>query len=220
MLVSGLAALALFGVKLPGCSNNARLFSDSFRNFTAGDVVPQTPGPASNFVLVRLVNATRNGIEFVVTAETQFLTTDEDGIQVTRAESETVRLRTFPVATASEVGGLFDCPVTRIGLGEDLNNPFSDPGLFVIPADAGVIGGGVQGFGVPSNINPLSSPAGNFDCGDTVVFRVIENQGAVGNLSVQAFVVDWEGQNDAFLGPHTFNNARNFLEAQVPEDGG
>jgi hypothetical protein len=200
------------------CGDNARLFSDEFRNFVRGDVVPLTPGEPSQFVLVRLVNDTPDAIEFVVTAERQVLITDEQGVGVIESTTETVRLRTLPLATANEVGALFDCPVTRIGLGEDLNQPFSEPGLFVL--EGGGENLGVQaGFGVPSNVPPLDSPAGNFGCGDTIVFRVIESRLDVGNIKVQPFVLPAASQPEAFLGPHTFNNARIFLEGQTEEDG-
>ncbi|HUU82966.1 MAG TPA: hypothetical protein VM243_05615, partial [Phycisphaerae bacterium] len=118
-----------------GCGDNARLFSDEFRSLTSGDVVPLTPGDPSQLVLVRLINDTPDAIEFVVTAERQVLITDQEGRGVIESTNETVRLRTVPLETANEVGALFDCPVTRIGLGEDLNSPYSQPGLFVFEGD-------------------------------------------------------------------------------------
>ncbi len=212
ILATALAAL------VSGCGSNANLFSDSFRNFVSGDVVPLTPGVPSQFVLVRLVNNTRNALEFVATAERDFLVTDTSGNQVVEVTTETVRLRTFPVETASEVGALFDCPITRIGLGEDINRPGSEPGVFVLEnADPESLNL-ARGFGVPANVNPLDSTAGNFGCGDTVVYRVIESDSGVGNLKVETFVLPWAGQPTEFTGPHTFNNARIFIEEQVQED--
>ena len=212
------AALLAMVLLLAGCGENASLFSDSFRNYVSGNVVPLTPGEPSQFVLVRLVNNTRDAIEFVVTAERQYQVQDANGNPVITTDTETVRLRTFPVETASEVGALIDCPVTRIGLGEDINRPGSDPGLFIMEdADPNNLNL-AQGFGVPSNIYPLDSRAGNFVCGDTVVYRVIESERGVANLKVEPFVLHWVDQPTEFTGPHTFNNARIFLEEQVRED--
>jgi len=196
------------------CNPNARLFNDEFRNFTQGDVVPLAPGPDSGLVFVRLVNDTPNAIEFVVTAEKQLLVTDQDGNSVVQTSSETVRLLTVPAETANETGALFDCPVTRIGLGQDIDRPSTDPGLFVLDPGAAQTD---QGFGVPSNLAPLDSRAGNFGCGDTIVIRAIIDQSAVGNIKVQSFLLPWTTQPTEFLGPHTFNNVRIFLEEQTPE---
>jgi len=213
-----IAAIGLAGLALVwGCSQNATLFSDTFRNFTRGDVVPLTPGPNSGLVMVRLINDTADrAVEFVVTAERQVLTVDDEGNTVIESTNETVFLDTFPVAVANEVGALFDCPVTRIGLGRDIDRPFSEPGLFVSSAEFAADLG--QGFGVPSKMLPLDSRAGNFGCGDTVIIRAIESQGDVGNLKVQSFVLPWATQPTEFLGPHTFNNVRIFLEQQVTEE--
>ncbi|HUU81985.1 MAG TPA: hypothetical protein VM243_00655, partial [Phycisphaerae bacterium] len=65
---------------------------------------------------------------------------------------------------------------------------------------------------------PLDSPAGNFGCGDTLVFRAIESSSSVGNVKVQTFVLPAASQPTEFLGPHTFNNVRIFLEEQSQED--
>jgi hypothetical protein len=166
--------------------------------------------------MVRLVNDTLDTIDFVVTAERQVLLTDQEGNAVIQATDETVRLRTFPFETGNEIGALFDCPVTRVGLGEDIDRPFDPNGMFVITGEGGAAV--EQGFGVPSNMFPLDSRAGNFGCGDTLVIRAIESQGQVGNLKVQPFILPWTEQPTEFLGPQTFNNVRLFLEQQVPEE--
>ena len=210
--------LAAASLMVCGCGENAQIFSDEFRSYSSGDVVPLAPGEPSQLVLVRLVNNTPAAIEFVVTAERQVLITDEEGRGVIDTTTETVRLRTLSEGEepANEVGALFDCPITRIGLGEDINRPYSDPGLFVL--QGGIETFGVEaGFGVPSNLPPLDSPAGNFGCGDTLVYRVIESRGSVANIKVQAFVLPAASQPTEFLGPHTFNNVLKFLEEQSEE---
>ncbi|MCP4249099.1 MAG: hypothetical protein GY778_18810 [bacterium] len=206
-----------------GCNENANLFSDSFRNLTSGNVVPLTPGAPSSLVLVRLINDTPDAIEFTVTAESQFVVFDDQNNPLLETSLETVRLRTFPAESVNENGALFDCPITRIGLGENIDLITDPNGLSVLEGfsvgdgefDAGV-GAGV---GVPPMIPPLDSRAGNFGCGDTVIFRAIESQGSVQNIKVQSFVLPWTSQPTEFSGSHTFNNVRNFIESQRDEDG-
>ncbi len=210
-----LTTVLLFALILStACNPNARLFNDEFRNFTQGDVVPLTPGVDSGLVFVRLINETPSAVEFVVTAEKQVLITDEEGDAFVATSVETVRLLTIPVETANETGALFDCPVTRIGLGEDIDRPTTDAGIFVLDPAATQTD---QGFGVPSNLAPLDSRAGNFGCGDTIVIRAITDQSAVGNVKIQSFLLPWATQPMEFLGPHTFNNVRIFLSEQTPE---
>ncbi|MHC4064564.1 MAG: hypothetical protein ACYSUI_08705 [Planctomycetota bacterium] len=214
----GLIVLGAVLALAVGCSTNATLFSDTFQNFLAGNVVPLTPGEPSQLILVRLVNETPDAIEFVVTAEKQVEITDEEGNRVIQTSDETVRLRTFPFEAVSEVGALFDCPVTRIGLGEDIDRPFTDAGLFILEGFTEVDDielAVTTGVGVPSNLQPLNSVEGNFGCGDTIILRVIESQGEVGNIKVQSFVLPWATQPTEFSGPHTFNNVRRFLEEQL-----
>ena len=202
-----------------GCSQNAQWFSDTFRNFASGNVVPLTPGVPSQLILVRLVNDTDTlPIEFVVTAERQVLVTDDQGNSVVETTKETVRLQTFPFESVNESGTLFDCPVTRIGLGENLDRPSTEPGLFIQEGFDEFGAGITAGDGVPANVNPLNSLAGNFGCGDTIIFRVIESLGEVGNVKVQAFVLPWVSQPTEISGSHTFNNVRNFLEEHVFEE--
>jgi len=50
------------------------------------------------------------------------------------------------------------------------------------------------------------------------VFRAIESSSSVGNVKVQTFVLPAASQPTEFLGPHTFNNVRIFLEEQSQED--
>lgn len=208
-------ALGILLAAVGGCINpDATLFSNTFRNTVQGDVVPLAPGEPSQFVMVRLINDTADSIEFVVTAERQILITDDEGNPVIQSSRETVRLPTFPNQRTNEIGALFDCPVTRIGLGEDIDRPATEPGMFVQP---GLGNTTTPGFGVPSNLLPLDSRAGNFGCGDTLILRAISRPSAVGNIQVQGFVLPWTEQPQEFIGPHTFNNARLFLEEQIPE---
>ncbi|MFH0981497.1 MAG: hypothetical protein V2A79_08160 [Planctomycetota bacterium] len=198
------AAAVLLGV---GCGENATLFNPSFINYTFGGIVPLTPGPNSGFVLVRVVNKTAVNIRYVVTAERQVETIDDQGLTIVTTQNETVRLQTFPEGLASESGILFNCPLVRIGLGENIDFPTTEPGLFL-----NAVPGQAEGFGVPGFVNPLSAAAGNFTCGDTLIFETSPEAGTVGNVRVATFVLRAAEQPTVVSGPDTFNNARTVIE--------
>ncbi len=210
-------------VSAGGCGL-AGVFNPAFVNTVSGGVVPVTPGPGANFVLVRVVNATNQTLEFIVTIEREVFVLDangnpqrdQDGFFITSTDRETVRLNTSGTGNATEMGILFPCdvsPVTKVGLGEDL-----------LPTDAAVfVGGsgaaGATGFGVPAgNLNPLDLFTGNFNCGDTVVFRAFVQTGTAGGIGLQSFLLPGFEQPSVFSGPNTFVNYERFLQTQVQED--
>ena len=188
----GLAVLPLLA-----CSPQAPLFNPSFVNTISGGIVPIAPGARSGFVMVEVVNATPFDIEFRVSVEREGAT----GIEI-----ETVELETF--ANAPRLAVLFDCPVLRVGLGEDLNQPSTESGLFI---------GGTGGFGVPSNVNPLDVSAGNFQCGDAIIFLASSSGNNVGGVIVSTAVIQGADQSVTYSGPDTFVVLRDFLEQQVEE---
>ncbi len=205
-----------------GCG--AGVFNPAFVNATSGGVFPLTPGPSADYVLVRVVNETAQVAEFTVTIERDVIEVDDDGNAlfddegnlVTRPLRETKRLTTGTLSPANELGVLFDCaasPINIVGLGENL-----------LPTDAAVfIGGagtgGTTGFGIPaSTVNPLSRVAGNFSCGDTVIFRAIRSTGVTGGVKIESFTLQGGLQPTQFSGPSTFANLQAFLESQTPED--
>lgn len=215
-----LSLLAGFG---GGCDGTSGLFNAAFVNTVVGGGFPLTPGPLAPFVLVRVVNDTGQNAEFIVTVERIVIETDDDGnflfeadgTPVTRVERETKRLATFPGIRVNDLGVLFDCrdsPVTKVGLGENL-----------LPGDAAVfIGGGgpagAAGFGIRAeNLNPLSLEAGNFNCGDTVIFQAFQAIGVAGGVRLQAFVLPGSEQPGEFRGPSTFENFSQVIESQVRE---
>ena len=185
-----------------------------------------TPGPGAAFVLVRVVNETNQVVEFIVTIEREVLVVDEQGdFQqddqgdfITRPERETVRLTTDATGLATELGVLFPCgesPVTAVGLGENLLP--TDAAIFV----GGEGAGGATGFGVSAgNLNPLLLDVGNFNCGDTVIFRAFVSSGVAGGVALQSFLLPGSEQPSIFNGPDTFVNLEQFLESQVREDEG
>jgi len=111
------------------------------------------------------------------------------------------------------VGILIDCPAVRIGLGENLDRPDTEPAVFINATDVGV-----GGLGVPAHVNPLDADTGNFDCGDTIIFQAVETTGTVGGVTVLSFVLDDDALASEVTGVDTFVNARTFLEEQTIEE--
>lgn len=215
--------LIALGFLAVGC-DNVSLFNPAFVNTVIGGQVPVTPGPAAAFVFVRCVNETDQPVEFIVTVQRDVLVLDEQGdFQldeqgqfITRPERETVRLTTLTNGQARELGVLFPCgesPLTHVGLGENL-----------LPTDAAIfVGGqgavGAAGFGVDAgDLNPLLLGAGNFNCGDTIIFRAFLSTRVAGGVGLQSFLLPGSEQPSIFGGPDTFVNYAQFLEAQVREE--
>ncbi len=189
-----------------GC-NTSQFLNPALVNQSTGEVFALTPGDRSSFILVRGNNATTVPIEFLITVERQVESADVPGTFTTQTES--VRLFAPPNNRANDVGELFDCPVSRVGLGEDLDRPTTEPGIFV---NAQAVG--VGGLGVPPNVNPLSADADNFKCGDTIIFQVSETNNTVGGVVVQSYVLDSTRISTNVTGFDTFVNARSLLEEQ------
>jgi len=212
------AALAL---ALVGCGG---FFNPAFVNTFVGGEFPLTPGPGADFVLVRVLNETGQLAEFIVTIERLEIVRDDDGSAqfddqgnvVTRPQRETTRLLAQATAPANDIGVLFPCdetPVNLVGLGENLLP--SDTAVFLGGGGAG----GATGFGIPgTTLNPLSRTAGNFACGDTVIFRAIRSVGQTGGVKLESFVLRGFNQPSIFNGPNTFVSYQQFLESQVRED--
>lgn len=219
--IPSLMALCLiWAAAATGCGDNVTVFSSSFLNATRGGAVPLTPGPGAAFVLVRVVNESARSVEFVLTTERAVLVLDDAGFPVgsdpdnpvTRPERKTLLLFTEPNPPANEIGALFPCnetPVNIIGLGENLAP--TDIAVFIGGAGAA----GAAGFGVSAEtIPPLSREAGHFDCGDTVIFRVVQSRGLVGGVLIESFVLAGAEQPIEFTGPNTFVNLEALLESQ------
>ena len=217
---AGLLVLGL-GLSMMGCGSG--FFNPAFVNSQIGGVVPQTPGPGADFVLVRVVNSTAQSVEFIVTIDREVLDLDEngnpqrdeDGNLITTAKRETVNLQTAATGDAAESGTLFECAnssISRVGLGQNLLP--TDAGAFV-----GGATGGAAGFGVPvGDLNPLELSQGNFNCGDTVIFLAFVQAGQAGGVGLQAFLLPGFEQPSEFSGPNTFVNLQQFIETQVSEE--
>jgi len=195
------------------CFDAALLLNPSFVNTIEGGLFPFVPGPENELLLVRAVNSTNETLSFLVTIERARLLGQGSG---SINESETIDVFTSPANLANEAGILFDCtaenPINRIGLGENLNRPETEPGLLV-----GGVGDVTQGFGVPPNINPLSREDGDFQCGDTVIFEAFVSANAAGGFKVRAFVLPAATQpEDTFR--DTFGVAAQFLRDRPGEE--
>jgi hypothetical protein len=202
-------------VTVLGCGNNAALFlNPAFVNSIQGGLFPLVPRPETNLILIRANNSTTERLTFLITIErsTAFSTGGPDG---TVTNSETIEVFTEPGAQSNEAGVLFECsadnPITRIGLGRDLNQPQVDAGLFV-----GGFNDVVPGFGVPGNINPLSILAGDYECGDTIIFRALQSINQPGGFRVEPFRLSWRTQA-AESARNTFGVAGGFLNNRPEE---
>ncbi len=191
------------------------LFNPSFVNRVEGGLFPFVPGPENELLFVRVVNSSNETLRFLVTIERSRTISDSTG-EGRVTDSQTIELSTAPGQLSNEAGVLFDCspanPITRVGLGENLNRPTTDPGLLV-----GGLGDITQGFGVPPNINPLSRDNGDFQCGDTLIYEAFTSANAPGGFRVQAFVLPFESQPTQ-TARDTFTVAADFLRGRPIEE--
>jgi len=177
-----------------GCGDSMAIFNPAFINTLVGGQVPVTPGPGAAFILVRCVNETDVPVRFIVTVERANPILSDDGtfelgddgqVLTTRELDLPLELVTTAGGLGREIGALFSCgesPVTRLGLGQNLLR--GDVAVFI---DAQGIGG-AQGFGVVADdLNPLTLEAGNFNCGDTIIFRAFEKDAVVGGVGLQTY---------------------------------
>ncbi len=208
VMVAGMILVVTAG----GCGDPT-LLNPAFVNATQGTLFPVAPTPENGLVLIRGVNTTTESVSFLVTIERSTVVSDDVGGGAS-AYSETTELFTTPGAQSNEAGALFECtpsnPIARIGLGENLNRPATEPGLFV-----GGANDIIQGFGVPPNINPLSQEQNDFQCGDTIIFRALESNNAPGGFKVEAFVIPFETQGETVR--DTFGVASDFLGERPSE---
>ncbi len=224
-LLATVSALVPLGI---GCGGSVSVLNPAFINTFIGGQFPLTPGPGAAFVFVRAVNETGDVAEFIVTIERESFVLDDQGnpvfddlgMPVTETKRRTVTLTTFAVPPANELGVLFPCspsPVNVVGLGENL-----------LPTDAGVFvggqgAGGLQGVGISAaDVSPLvrdfGDGQGNFDCGDTIIFRAFVAGGVVGGtVQLQSLLLADTEQPSSFAGPNTFVNLAQFLAAQASE---
>jgi hypothetical protein len=173
--------------------------------------------------MVRCLNQTGQPVEFIVTIEREVLVVDDDGNPevdddgnfITRPVRRTVRIATAATGLANEIGVLFACgrsPVTIVGLGENLLP--TDSAAFV-NAEAG----GSAGFGVAAGeLNPLRWDAGNFDCGDTIIFRAFLSNSVAGGVALQSFLLPGDNQPSEFTGPNTFVNTQEIYESELIQE--
>ncbi|MFQ5495371.1 MAG: hypothetical protein ACE5EX_08320 [Phycisphaerae bacterium] len=212
-------------LSVAGCGTEAALFNSAFLNTVSGDVVPRSPGPVAAFVLVRCVNETTQPVEFAVRVDRQVLKLDANGLPqldefgrfVTELRVERIAVQTGATGQLRDVGVLFSCrdsPVTRVGLGENF-----------LPSDiaarvGGAVVGGATGFGIPvgQDVPPLELAEGNFNCGDTVIYRAFQNRLRPGGVALETLLLPGSEQPSVFTGPSTFGNFAELLDSvSTPE---
>lgn len=206
-----------------GCG--VSVFNPAFVNSQSGGVHPVTPGPGAAFVLVRVVNDTVLDASFVVSIERSVLVRNEDGTPAvddfgnpfTEDKVETKELDTVSTPPGNENGHLFPCgdsPVNVVGLGDDLADLNSTAVFLRVPGS-----GGLQGFGISAReVPPLSREAGNFNCGDTIIFHAFSSQNSVGGVGLRSLLLRGEEQPAEFSGASTFETAQSVLETLIPEN--
>lgn len=209
---------------LAAACDNFNPLNPAFTQTFIGGQVPVTPGPGADFILVRGQNDTGDFAEYIVTIEREVFERDDDGnVQldengqpITRSERNTISLLTSSDAPANDQGVLFSCaesPINIIGLGENL---LADDTQLV---SGGAGAGGAGGVGIRDpTLTPLSRAAGNFACGDTIIFRAIRSTSVAGGIKIDAFRLAGFDQPSLFNGPSTFVNYQDFIESQVRED--
>lgn len=211
------------GLALSGCGIQSAL-NPAFVNTVQGGVVPVTPGPNAAFVLVLGVNESPQTVEFVVTIEREVFQLDDKGVAlvdengnpITQSERTTTNLFTQPNSGANQTGTLFPCspsPVTLVGLGENLQ-----------PTDRHIRVGGTGSIGIPGTgvtipgLSPLSLAAGNFNCGDTIMYQAFQDTSVAGNVNVLTFLLPGSEQPSDFSGPDTFANLADFIQANLRDE--
>lgn len=174
-VVAVTAGLILVGNS--GCLNPAW-----FNQVSGGSAVPLAPGDTP-FVHVLVINATT-----AYTLDFQFGWTPEFQGYNTAF--------TYGIAPQQQKGFLLGCPVDQIGLG----NPgdLSTPAIIITTDDD-------REFNVPASAFPLvvNRPR-DFDCGDTVVFTVIDDPNNGYGIQVLPGYVDGQNHRGPFTGPDTF----------------
>jgi len=66
----------------------------------------------------------------------------------------------------------------------------------------------------------LQLAVGNFNCGDTIIFRAFLSIGVAGGVGLQVFLLPGSEQPDIFTGPDTIVSLANVLESETPVDEG
>ncbi|HOA73305.1 MAG TPA: hypothetical protein PL151_12110 [Phycisphaerae bacterium] len=161
---------------LSGCFNPAFV-----NQLAGGSVVPIAPGDTP-FIHVLVINATQNstvGMQFGWTPLTQGRNTAEY----------------TGIAPEQQIGFLLPCPVEQIGLGNP--NDLTQPAV-VVTTEGGAVS-------IPASAFPLILQRGrDFDCGDTVVFTVIDSRSNGYGVEILPGRVRGSGQTGPFSGPDTY----------------
>ena len=185
----GIAAQMVLLVGIAGCLN-----PDFVTQASGGSPNPIAPGD-QRFVLVRVVNATQElTIDAVIGFNTPINPTGEitlDGLD----------------AINDELGVVLECPVTQISLGSITGLGAS----LLIRTTEGTI------LFVPATAFPFRLTEGiDYNCGDTLIFSIVDNPASQFRVSVQPGRVDGATQASSFSGPDTYGNLELLLRLNDP----
>lgn len=188
----GLAAVGLVLILIAaGCNP---IF---WNQMSGGSFAPLAPGDTA-FVLAHAVNDTRVSTTVVI------------GFDAPTWVNQPITGTFFDIEPGTGNGILIPCPVDEIGLGP-LDDPSEMALQFSLPD-----GGQVT---VPASAFPFTLLNGvDYECGDTVLFTIIEDQNSVFGVTVVPSQIEGSTQTGPFSGPDTFSNLDAFLQmtTQLP----
>lgn len=177
---SRLAAACVLTASLSGCLNPT--FVNSLSGGTARSAVPLAPGDTP-YVHILVINASAlYELDFQVAFTPAF---------------QGYNSVTLAVPPETQEGIVLPCPVSQVGLGDPLDLTY--PAIVLNPID------GSNAINIPAGAFPLTLKSGeNFNCGDTVVFTVVDDRTSGFGIAVSTGRVDGTTQTGPFSGPDTY----------------
>jgi hypothetical protein len=182
-----LAGLGGAAAVLFGCNPN-------LGNLVGKSAGPVAPGSAG-LVLAHVVNATSSDAQVFVGFEAPLFFPQPIAGD-------------FTILAGSEHGIVLPCPVRRLSLGE-LDDASADAIVLTLED-----GGKVT---LTSGAFPYQLQQGvDFNCGDTVLFTMIQDRTSASGITVRTSRSPGEGQTGPFSGPDTFRNLELLLQLTGP----
>ena len=160
-----------------------------------GAGVPAAPGDTP-FVMIKVINhSTFFAVDFLIQTET----TTASGTTVRGGTLRNIR------SNGGDSALIVPCPVDRIGLG-NLDDPNSTGFRVGVP-------GAADKVDVSWGQAPLVSGF-SYNCGDTVVFMVVDSQDNPGGVLVTTGLIGGATETGPFSGPDTFEILEDLLRAE------
>jgi len=178
--VARFAVAGLLAASLTGCLNPE--FVNSLSGRAARSTVPLAPGDTP-YVHILVINASAlYQLDFQVAFTPAF---------------QGFNSVTIAVPPETQEGVVLPCPVSQVGLGNPLD--LTDPAIILNPVD------GSNPINIPAGAFPLTLKSGeNYDCGDTVVFTVVDDRTSGFGINISTGRVEGTTQTGPFSGPDTF----------------